>query len=214
MSRPANAARFGENGVGGTWYNPPYPSDLAEINPWHPNPPPAGVPVSTRANRERAAWLVQQYPSTNTRLGIAGTGFALTQYWLFVDHNRQSWGFDVAWAVAKAGNILDAWSSFVQALDVLNSTQMGTTFRRMGMTGNAKYPVIFTEDLLPAMSNDAEVATARTNLLLAGVSLVHLITPRDDTVAQGSDMLWHTFPEWRALLNTDRIVNQNLQEVP
>lgn len=201
MSRPATAARFGDNGTGGTWYSAPYPGTLEAAAQWP-------------QFRQRAAWLVSQYPSSSTRLGIAGTGFAWTQYWLFTDHGRQSWGFDVDWAITRAGGILGAWANFVAALDVLNSTQMGTTFRRMGMTGQNKYPVIFTEDLMPAMSSDAEVATARTNLLLAGVQLVHLITPAGDGQGQTTDMLWHTMPEWRALLGSDRIVDPRLVDVP
>lgn len=198
MSQPANAARFGENGVGGTWYDPEYYPDAA-----------AAEPVFA----PRAAWLHAQYPSA--RIGVAGTGFGWVQYFLFQNHSHQSWGFDVQWAITSAQVKLGAWANFVMALDIVTATPAQlTTFRRMGMVGQQKYPVIFTEDLLPALSNDAEVATALANLRTVGTSLVHLVTPRMDDRAQTPDMLWHSPSEWRALVGSDRLILPDLTEVP
>lgn len=198
MSRLATAARFGENGIGGTWYGPdPYPSTLEEAARWP-------------QFAERAAWLHAQYPTG--RIGVAGTGFALTQYFLFANHRRQSWGFDIGWAITRAGRMLGAQAGFVASYDVLNATQMGTNFRRMGNTGSNKYAVIFTEDLLPCMDSEAEVGTARTNLLLAGTTLVHLISP-DGPEVSTDDMLWLPMSRWRQLLSSDRIVDPNLVDV-
>lgn len=200
MSRTANAARFGDGGIGGSWYNPPMPVDSVDAAARWPQ------------YAQRAAWLHAQYPTG--RIGVAGTGFAWTQYFLFANHSRQSWGFDVDWAITKASVHLGAWASFVDSLDVLNASDMGTTFRRMGNAGQGKYTVIFTEDLMPAMSSDAEVTTSRNNLLLAGTSLVHLITPSDPTATQTTDMLWHSMAEWKVLLPGDRIVTPLLVDVP
>lgn len=196
MSRFANDTRFGTDaGADGTWYSPRLPRTIAELDRWP-------------QYRQRAAWLHAEYPTG--RIGIAGTGMAFTQYWLFVDHARQSWGCDVAWAITRAGGLLGAWANFVASYDVLNATQMGTNFRRLGNTGQGKYTVIFTEDLMPAMESEAEVATARTNLLLAGTTLVHLISPLDTTTTQTTDMLWRSKNQWRQLLSNDRIVGPNL----
>ncbi|MDQ3540047.1 MAG: hypothetical protein M3440_05110 [Chloroflexota bacterium] len=155
-----------------------------------------------------------QYPSG--RIGIAGTGYAWTQYFLFANHGRQSWGFDVGWAITRAGGILGEQASFVAAYDVLVASQMGTNFRRMGNTGSNKYTTIFTEDLLPCMESETEVATARTNLLLAGTILVHLITPDTGIQRRASeDMLWRSEAQWRALVGTgERIIRPDLSDAP
>lgn len=198
MSRFADAIRFGTPGGRGTWYHPPLSTDPAA---------PVNAPYIARAD-----WLWAEYPGV--RLGVAGTGYAITQYHLFDRHQMQSWGVDGAWARNQiASGPISAWANNVTAGDVLSSADM-ETFRRLGNTGKRGYDVIFTEDLLPALSNDAEVATALANLRAVGTTLVHLISPRVTHAEQVADMLWHTMDQWAAIINNpnERILYPDLTE--
>jgi hypothetical protein len=193
MSRFANDVRFNQ-----TWYsNPPYPQTAEDAVQW-------GMFA------ERAAWLHSQYPTG--KIGIAGTGLAWTQYFLFTNHSRQSWGCDIDWAITKAKLNLGAWANFVMNADVTVASQM-TSFRRLGNAGQNKYEILFTEDLLPCADSDAEVQLMLTNLRAVGTTLVHLVTPLMDN-SVGTDMLWRTPEQWRALIGpNERIVYPDLSEV-
>lgn len=199
MSRIANDVRFGNGATGGTWYNPPYPRTLADVEANWPQ------------YRQRAAWLQQRFPTG--KIAIAGTGLAFTQYWLFADYGRQSWGCDIDWAITRAGGVLGAWANFVMNADVTNQTQM-TSFRRMGNAGQNRYDVLFTEDLLPCANDIVEAQLMLTRLRAVGIQLVHLISfagPENDT----NDMLWLPKAQWRTICGpTDIIVDPNLSEVP
>jgi hypothetical protein len=194
MSRFANDVRFTQ-----TWYtNPPYPTTVAEAEKWP-------------QFAQRAAWLHSQYPTG--RLAIAGTGLAWTQYFLFTNHSRQSWGCDINWSVTRAKGILGAWANNVMEADVTNATQM-TSFRRLGNTGQQRYDVLFTEDLLPCANDDAEAQLMLTRLRAVGTTLVHMVSVADPDTTQTPDMLWKTPEQWRALIGTERIVLPDLTEVP
>jgi hypothetical protein len=196
MARHANEARFGTTTQGGSWYAPPYPRVVVD-GMWRP----------------RAAWLHQQYP-TAAQIAIAGCGFGHTLYWLHTDHARNPYGCDVQWAANIAAGIVPGGTSRIAAHDVLSSNAM-TQFRRMGMSGQNRYPLLLTEDLLPAMDSEAEVATALTNLRAIALNVVHLITPLMTDTAQDPDMLWRTPAQWRSLIGpNERIVGPNLEDWP
>lgn len=202
MSRHASAARFGDGGVAGEWYNPPYPRTLDDVAAYG------------EMFRRRADWLAARYPAI-TKIGIAGAGFGLTGYYLSTAHAKDVYMCDTAWATGIGTTTLGPLGTRLGAHDIATSTG-ATGFRRMGNTGSNKYPLIFTEDLLPCAESEAEAQAMLTNLRAAGTTLVHLITPSDGAgIVATPDMLWRTMAQWRALIGPGEvIVHPSLQEVP
>jgi hypothetical protein len=201
VPRLADPTRFGEAGQGGSWYSPPYPETLAEVDARWPQ------------FAERAAWLHAQYPSGT--IGIVGSGYGWTLYFLNANHGRTVRGVDGQWAIAKAKNLLGpTLGSWVDVKDALSSPQMNE-FRLMGNKGKQVYSVVLTEDVLPSLASDAEVATALAAIRTTASAVVHLVTTREPGEAVSTeDMLWHTAAEWRALIGpTDRIITASLMEI-
>lgn len=195
MPRYANDVRFTQE-----WYSPAYPTTIEEVE------------ASWPFFKQRAAFLASEYPDI-LKIAIAGAGFGATAYYLYVNHGKDPYCCDIAYATTKSANTMKGISTRMSEVDVLDAAAC-ERWRRAHNTGKTKFPLIFTEDLLPCTESEIEVQTMLTNLRAIGDQLIHLISPK---VPENSttDMLWRTSAEWRALIGpNERIVLPNLTEVP
>lgn len=180
MSLFATAADFEQGGAGALYANPPY----------------SRYPFF----QTRIDALKQRFAPTGQKLLIVGCGFGY-----LVDDavtaGYDAWGIDCAYAIGKGQQLLPAIASRLLVADALTASTLDTAAATAGLKGHTpKWPLLFTEDVLPCMS-DTEVQTALTNLRArCSTNLVHLVTPGDGGPECDARINWKTITGWRTVL--------------
>lgn len=187
MSRLATARDFGLDGSAGvmyTQYDPAFPFLQA-----------------------RAATIQGKFSSPTTKMLIAGCGFGSLVRFLTDAGYTQVWGCDASqWAIDQGRQLWPDIASRLLVADALNNSgnslpSMTGVRRAAGLTGNSRFPVSITDDLLTVMS-DAEVQTALTVLRATATTLVHVLWPKfTDGTIQDPSLNWKLVPsEWQAMI--------------
>ncbi len=193
MSRLADSTRFGEAGVGGTWYaNPPYPESQGEVDDRWPQ---------FRANAELVHALA---PTGNkVKVGIAGCGYGWSMAYLNDLYSRDVWGIEGTWATLKGRSLLVQIRDRIIEGDVTVGADVANWRAQAGIGAKQRFDLVLTEDLLTCAVDDAEVGVMLTNLRAVAASLVHLVTPGPPALGAAGDVLWHTPAQWQTLVGSD-----------
>lgn len=138
---------------------------------------------------ERAAWVNTMQPTGKLLVAGCGWGYLVDE---LVQLGRDAWGCDASsYCVGKtvAGNRVLLGSVLVRAdLDAVKAAA--------GVAPAGKFAVCVTEDLLPCLAL-AELPAARTELLRAASTLLHIATmaaPGPDRLAE---LLWQPVAKWK-----------------
>ncbi len=164
---------------------------------------------------ERSAEVRGRFTNLSTKILVAGCGPGYLLKELADLGYTDVWGCDAsAWAKTQAAGVLSSnLASRVITADITNRTQLASLRSTAGLTGNQKFPLIITEDVLPAMDNLTEVSTALTELRRIGTTLFHIITCSDRPAERDGDFLWLTQAQWKATVGSDWMLNTETGEV-
>lgn len=187
MSRLATARDFGLDGEPGvlyTQYDPAYPFLI-----------------------ERAATIRGKFANKTNRILIVGCGMGTLVNELTNAGYTNVWGSDASQYIIDQGKAaFPAISSRLLVADALNNAgnalpSMTGVRRAAGLTGNNRFALCITDDLLTVMSN-AEIVTALTVLRATASTLVHVLWPKlTDGTVQDPSLNWKTVPsEWQAVI--------------
>lgn len=162
----------------------------------------------------RAEWLIQRYGTAGKWL-IAGCGWGYLVDEL-VKLGVDAWGIEAAaYATTKALAEVPNVASRIVLADATNRSQIAAARTTAGLTGNQRFSVLVTEDLLPMLS-DAEASTAISEARRVATNIVHIVTalrPNEvaaDSIATGQRspvVTWKTMAQWKALAGVDTVLN-------
>ena len=153
----------------------------------------------------------------NSKILVAGCGFGG-----LVEELMNNWGFTDVWGCDASSyainrNTYPSISSRLIQANCLVRNDLNNVKQAAGLSGNQRFRIIITEDLLPCMSNRQEVATCLTELRRIGQTVGHIISVWDssersytyrhldgsirytngDIVMRMPGFLWLTQEEWR-----------------
>jgi hypothetical protein len=156
----------------------------------------------------RAEWLVNRFGPTGKWL-VAGCGWGF-----LVDEllklGVDAWGVDPSpYAKAKATENLSAASAArVLQVDLTTRAQLASARSAAGLTGNQRFDVTVTEDVLPVFS-DAEITVGLTELRRVSNAIVHIVTavPSGDLATRAVGLNWKTMVQWKTLVGNDTVLN-------
>jgi hypothetical protein len=139
-----------------------------------------------------------------------GWGFAVGE---LLSLGIDAWGCDASpYALGKAVEVLPVNASArVILADCTSRTQLSALKTAAGLPGNQRFAFVVTEDLLPCLDNEAEVAAVLTELRRIGVTLFHIVTPKSE--GNTAPLLWRTLPEWKALVGNDLVMSAESGQV-
>lgn len=151
---------------------------------------------------ERATAINARY-TTKVKALVAGCGYGYLVDEL-VKLGWDAWGIDAsAYAITKGKAELPAIATRLIQADAGNASQMSAVRTAAGLTGNRRFGLIVTEDILPVCT-DAEANTILQQLranLVAGGPMLHIITPGNPAdPAKFAPLNWKSVAQWRALI--------------
>jgi hypothetical protein len=187
MSRLATARDFGLDGQPGVLY-----TQYAPLAPYF---------------AERAAAIRGRFSTLSTKILVAGCGMGSLVQRLTDLGYTDVWGSDASSYIITQGKTqFPAIANRLLVADALSNSgnnlpSMTGVRRAAGLTGNSRFPVCITDDLLTVMS-DAEVQTALTVLRATATTLVHVLWPKfTDGTIQDPSLNWKLVPsEWQAMI--------------
>lgn len=157
--------------------------------------------------------LKGRFAPSNQKLAIWGCGWG----WLVnlaVTAGYDAHGYDASqYAITKAQALYPALSARFHLRNALLNADMTPARRDAGLTGNQRFALLVTEDLLECMS-DAEITT--TLPLLRGIcsaNLLHIVTPSNPGSYMDSRVNWKTAAQWHALLTPPDVVTDAVGNV-
>jgi len=155
---------------------------------------------------DRAANIRGRFANLTTTILIAGCGIGVLVKLLKDLGYTNVWGCDFSTELINYGKTLypDIASRLLVANCLNNSgntlPSMTGVRRAAGLTGNNRFTLCITDDLLTVMS-DAEVATALPILRATGSTLFHILWPKIPELYQDPALNWKTVPtEWQAVI--------------
>ena len=139
-----------------------------------------------------------------TKIAVAGAAYGYLVEEL-IALGFDAWGFDAsAYAIGRMQTSVDLTTrGRVLQKDLLVSTQVTDVRRAAGLTGQNRFHLGVTEDVLPVMS-DAEIAQAIGVARSASLALLHIVTPGvASDPAKVSPLNWKTMDQWRTFLTSN-----------
>jgi hypothetical protein len=137
---------------------------------------------------ERAAWIAARYPGVGK---VAVIGAALGY---LVKHLRllgiDAWGADQsAWALTQVPPELSAYMFYAD----LSRNKDRNDFKAFcGLSGNQKFSLAVTEDVLPCLTDNETVALCNV-INGSAVNALHIVTPLGSGSNQHPGLNWKTF---------------------
>ena len=167
---------------------------------------------------QRAASISGRFANLTTLILVAGCGFGTLVKRLKDLGYTNVWGCDMSTELINYGKTLypDIASRLLVANCLNNSgsslPSMTGVRRAAGLTGNNRFTLCITDDMLTVMSN-AEVATCLTVLRATASTLIHILWPIDPdpqiAALANPAINWKTVPTgWQAIIgNGEWVVN-------
>lgn len=159
---------------------------------------------------QRADLIAAQWPTSLGKVVILGCGFGYLVHELVV-RGYDAWGVEAAdYARNKAAEVLPFGSaSRVVLANMANRSALATVRAAAGLTGNQRFAVGISEDVLPVCTDEAEATLAlsecRRIISTTAGRFGHFITCTDgmDAYQQNNSfpgLLWRTRAQWRAII--------------
>jgi SAM-dependent methyltransferase len=148
---------------------------------------------------DRAASIRGKFTNTSTKILVAGCGPGSLVKMLTDLGYTDVWGCDLSTDLINYGKTLyPAIASRLLVANCLNNSgntlpSMTGVRRAAGLTGNNRFALCITDDLLTVMS-DAEVATCLTVLRATASTLLHVLWPIHPGLEQDPSLNWKTVP--------------------
>lgn len=167
---------------------------------------------------ERAAFIASRWPTSVGKVCVFGCGFGYLVDEL-VQRGYDAWGVEMAdYARNKAAEVLPfASASRVVLANMANRAALSAVRTAAGLTGNQRFGLAVSEDVLPVCTDEAEaqlgLAECRRIVSTTVGRFLHFITctnPQnpDDLDARLPGLLWRSPAQWRAIIGPgDVIVN-------
>jgi 2-polyprenyl-3-methyl-5-hydroxy-6-metoxy-1,4-benzoquinol methylase len=166
--------------MNGGWYDPPY-----RRYPFH-----AG----------RADFLTSTYPNLLTsRVLIAGCGYGYLVDELASRGWTNVWGCDAsAYCLSRAATEVPAVASRIVAGDLLDSASLGAVRSAAGLTGNQRFRLVVTEDVLGCAESSEEIVAMLANVRGIAQATHHFITALPEGVVGDPELWWESQSAWLA----------------
>jgi hypothetical protein len=161
---------------------------------------------------ERANEIANRFPTSIGKIVVFGCGFGYLVDEL-VQRGFDAWGVEAAdFARNKAAEVLPfASASRIVLANIANRAALNNVRAAAGLTGNARFALGISEDVLPVCTDAAEaqlaLAECRRIISTTPGRFVHWITctkPEDQAqqVQRLPGLLWLSRAEWRAIIGT------------
>lgn len=150
--------------------------------------------------------LKARFAPSNQKTAIWGCGFGYLVS-LAVAAGYDAFGFDASsYAITRGKALIPSIASRLFVRDALVSASVTAAKADAGITGNRRFALLITEDMLTCMS-DAEITTS-VGLLRAicSANLGHIVTPLMPGVTQDPRINWKTYDQWKAILTPPDLV--------
>src|SRR6478609_4582854 len=155
---------------------------------------------------QRAETLRGRFATLTISILVAGCGTGVLVKRLKDLGYTNVWGCDFSTELINYGKTLypDIASRLLVANCLSNSgtalPSMTGVRRAAGLSGNNRFTLCITDDMLTVMSN-AEVATCLTVLRATATTLIHVLWPLDPTAVKDETLNWKTVPQgWQAVI--------------
>ncbi len=155
---------------------------------------------------QRAAAIRGRFATLTISILVAGCGTGIMVKRLKDLGYTNVWGCDISTELINYGKAQypDIASRLLVANCLNNSgntlPSMTGVRRAAGLSGNNRFTLLITDDLLTVMSN-AEVATCLPILRATGSTVIHVLWPLDPTTTQDPTLNWKTVPQgWQAVI--------------
>ncbi len=149
---------------------------------------------------------------------MAGCGFGYLVKHLMIGGFTDVWGCDISqWAIAQGQLATPAIAIRLVVADCTNRSSLNALRTTAGLTGNSRFRLVITEDMLPAADATAEAQTMLTELRRVAQDMVHMATCMqvgehknpDGSVSRAAgapphrvaEILWETATGWKAIIN-------------
>lgn len=160
----------------------------------------------------RADWIASHFATSVGKIVVFGAGFGYLVDEL-VQRGFDAWGVEAAdFARNKAAEVLPfASANRIVLANMANSAALNQVRSAAGLTGNQRFAVGISEDVLPVCTDDTEarvgLETAHGIVSTAAGRFVHWITctkPEfpNDLASRYPGLLWKSRAQWRTLINT------------
>ena len=155
-------------------------------------------------------------PGPNTRILVAGVGLS----GIVAEANDRgwpTWGIDASsYAITQAQALWPAWASRYLLASATNRSQLSGVRTAAGLTGNQRFALVITDDMLPCADTEAEAQTMLAELRRIGTNFWHNLTVSDPTdprrgVPATQQMLWRTRQQWAQIINAPTEVMYDLE---
>lgn len=145
---------------------------------------------------KRRGTLAASLTRAQTKIAVAGAAYGYLVEELTA-RGFDAWGFDAsAYAIGKMQTSVNLTTrGRVLQKDLLVSSQVTDVRRAAGLTGQNRFHLGITEDVLPVMS-DAEIAQAIGVARSASLALLHIVTAHQDTSVHIAPLNWKTLDGW------------------
>lgn len=161
---------------------------------------------------ERADIIAARFPTSIGKLVIFGCGFGYLVDELF-QRGYDAWGVDAAdYARNQAAAVLPFESaSRVILANMVTPAALNAVRAAAGLTGNQRFAVGISEDVLPVCTDQAEVRVGIESshgiVSTTPGRMLHFITctkpeQQGDMQSRLPGLLWLSRAQWRALINT------------
>jgi len=156
---------------------------------------------------ERAEQIKGRFANKSTKILIVGCAMGTLVHLLTEAGYVNVWGSDASeWAINEGKIAFPEIADRLLVADALNNSgnslpSMTGVRRAAGLTGNQRFPLCITDDILTVMS-DAECQTALTVLRATASTLFHVIWPNIlHKPDQDPTLNWKIVPEeWQAFI--------------
>jgi len=150
---------------------------------------------------DRAEQIKGRFSQPTTRILIVGCAMGTLVHLLTQAGYTNVWGSDASqWAIDEGRLAFPAIADRLLVADALSAQQMTSVRRAAGLTGNQRFPLCITDDVLTVMS-DAECTSALTILRATATTLLHVLWPLIPDVEQDAGCNWKTIPQgWQTFI--------------
>ncbi len=181
---------------------------------------------------ERAAVIHERFPTGKILVVGCGWGYLVDE---LLKLGRDVWGIDASSYAINKGKSLSGNTSAgktqeglevgmradtgarLLVADTTSRQSLAAIHKATDLTGNDKFAVAVTEDMLPCLT-DAEVTSTISELRLVATSLLHCVTPAntddpEDMARRHPDLNWKKVEVWKALVNPDLVYDEERRKV-
>jgi hypothetical protein len=156
---------------------------------------------------ERAAFVASRWPISIGKVVVIGCAYGYLVDELF-KLGYDAWGVEASdFARNKAASVLAfAPANRIQLANATNRSALNSVRAAAGLSGNARFGLAISEDVLPVCTNETEAQLALGECRRITNNFLHIITctkPENpgDLDIRFPGLLWRSRTQWRTIIN-------------